>query len=472
MMHLMPTHKSSQSSGFIPIAMAILFALLWAIWIQPHTISLRHILLSLGSLLGIYVVINNRRLLVTKEAIPLYLIGALFVWIAFHLAFLSQNFTLQLEEFATIWKRIAWGTPFAIGLGLALGFLLTSLQSEDKGRAYQLRNMAWWILFLGVLTPTMIYLCRYLVMAIASKLGFQLPQALMILHPPSSWYIPKTGYVFFCIPALALSCASISSILRSNAKMNLWKIGIYVLSIIAVVAVFYLENIKNGIAYSVVLVLVLILQLLIHYARARSIKGLLAIVFVAGAFSLILAQHLHKNDSWNTVLADIKVANQLETIDHWKYRGDRGYPNNEFGKMVSVTNYERAAWAQVALEFIAERPQGYGLVLESFRHIGKEKWPESNLLQSHSGWLDLTLGIGIPGVALIILAAFLSIRSLSQCSGSLWSRPVIWLLSSIGLLMITTEVSQKVYLDALIFLILFSASLSLGSSQSNKAQNY
>jgi hypothetical protein len=38
--------------------------------------------------------------------------------------------------------------------------------------------------------------------------------------------------------------------------------------------------------------------------------------------------------------------------------------------------------------------------------------------------------------------------------------------------MITTEVSQKVYLDALIFLILFSASLSLGSSQSNKAENY
>jgi hypothetical protein len=185
-----------------------------------------------------------------------------------------------------------------------------------------------------------------------------------------------------------------------------------------------------------------------------------------------LAQHLHKNDSWNTVLADIKVANQLETIDHWKYRGDRGYPNNEFGKMVSVTNYERAAWAQVALEFIAERPQGYGLVLESFRHIGKEKWPDSNLLQSHSGWLDLTLGIGIPGVALIILAAFLSIHTLSQSAGSLWSRPVIWLLSSIGLLMITTEVSQKVYLDALIFLILFSASLSLGSSQSNKAENY
>jgi O-antigen ligase len=136
--------------------------------------------------------------------------------------------------------------------------------------------------------------------------------------------------------------------------------------------------------------------------------------------------------------------------------------------MVSITNYERAAWAQVAIDFIAERPLGYGLVLESFKHVGKEKWPESNLLQSHSGWLDLTLGIGIPGIVLIILASSLAMRNLVH-SKLIWSDPVIWTLSSIALLMVTTEVSQKVYLDALIYLILFAASLSLGMQQSNHA---
>ena len=212
---------------------------------------------------------------------------------------------------------------------------------------------------------------------------------------------------------------------------------------------------------------VLITQFVIYYLKRGSVRILLVIAFVVAAFALIVMLHLQKNDSWNTIFADIKVASQLETNGHWKYRGDRGYPNNEFGKMVSITNYERAAWAQVAIHFIIERPQGYGLVLESFRHIAKEKWPDSNLLQSHSGWLDLTMGIGIPGVLLILFAAGLSIRNLACYSESIWGSPFIWALSSIGLLMITTEVSQKVYLDAFIYCILFTASLSLGLRESS-----
>lgn len=467
----MPIYSSPKSPYFIPIVMVSFFALLWAIWIQPHTIFLRHSLLSLGSLIGIYIIINHRRTLLTKNALPIYLIGLLFVWIAVHLVFLGQNFTLQLEEFTTIWKRIAWGAPFAIGLGVALGFLSTSFQKEDKCRAHQLRSMCWWILFFGMLAPSLIFLCRYIAMEFANLFGFQLPKAMMILYPPSSWYIPKTGYVFFCLPALALACARISKIIRGESRASFWEISIYIFSIFSVVTVFYLENIKNGIAYSVILVLFLLIQLAIYYRKIWSIRSGFLIALIVSAFALILLQHLQKNDSWSTVFADIKVASQLETIEHWKYRGDRGYPNNELGKMVSVTNYERAAWAQVAVDFILERPQGYGLVLESFRHIGKEKWPESNLLQSHSGWLDLTLGIGIPGVLLIIFAASIAMRNLVRHSESLWSSPVIWVLSSIALLMVTTEVSQKVYLDALIYLILFAASLSLGMKQSTQVSH-
>lgn len=464
----MPIYSSPKLTRYAPIILVSFFALLWAIWIQPHTIFLRHSLLSLGSLIGIYVIINHRSTFLTKNAFPVYLIGLLFLWITAHLAFFSQNFTLQLEEFTTIWKRIAWGAPFAIGLGLTLGAPLLSLQGAEKGRAYLMRNVCWWILFAGMLAPALIYFCRYIAMVFAGLLGFQLPNALMILHPPSSWYIPKTGYVFFCLPALALACARLSVIIRGASRASFWEISIYIFSIFSVVTVFYMENIKNGIAYSVILVVFLLIQLAIHYRKIWSIRSGLLITLIVSAFALILLQHLQKNDSWSTVFADIKVASQLETIEHWKYRGDRGYPNNELGKMVSVTNYERAAWAQVAVDFILERPQGYGLVLESFRNIGKEKWPESNLLQSHSGWLDLTLGIGIPGVLLIIFAASLAMRNLARHSESLWSGPVIWVLSSIALLMVTTEVSQKVYLDALIYLILFGTSLSLGMQQSNQ----
>jgi hypothetical protein len=432
-----------------PIILAILFALLWTIWIQPHTLFLRHSLLTLGSLIGLYVIFNNYRVLFTRFAIPIYLIGLLFVWVIFHLLFLSENVSLQLDEFKSIWKRIAWGTPFAIGLGIALGSLFISSKKESNYGINKLQSHCWWILFLGMLAPAIIYLCRYLATTSADLSAAELPSAFMLLYPPSSWYIPKTGYVFFCIPTLALACAKLSTIFRGKSTLNYWHIAIFILSIFAVMSIFYLENFKNGIIYSVILVFVLITQFVVYYLKRGSLRILVAIAFVVSAFALIVMLHLQKNDSWNTLFADIKVASQLDTVDHWKYRGDRGYPNNEFGKMVSITNYERAAWAQVAVHFIIERPQGYGLVLESFKHIAKEKWPESNLLQSHSGWLDLTMGIGIPGILLILFAAGLSIRNLACYSESIWGSPFIWVLSSIGLLMITTEVSQKVYLEVL-----------------------
>jgi len=461
----MSFYSAQKLHRLAPIILVSLFALLWAIWIQPHTLFLRHSLLTLGSLIGLYVIFDNYRVLSTRSAIPIYLIGLLFVWVIFHLLFLSENVSLQLDEFKSIWKRIAWGVPFAIGLGIALGSLCIAMKNESNYSFRELQSLCWWILFVGMLAPAIIYLCRYLVTMSAGLSGAEPPRAFMLLYPPSSWYIPKTGYVFFCIPTLALACAKLSTIIRGKSTLNYWHIAIYILSIFAVMAVFYLEHIKNGILYSAVLVFVLIAQLVIHYLRLGSVRILLAIAFVVSAFTLIVMLHLQKNDSWNTLFADVKVASQLETVDHWKYRGDRGYPNNEFGKMVSITNYERAAWAQVAVHFIIERPQGYGLVLESFKHIAKEKWPDSNLLQSHSGWLDLTMGIGIPGVLLILLPAGLSMRNLARYPEFIWSGPWIWVLSSIVLLMITTEVSQKVYLDAFIYCILFAAALSLGMQE-------
>ena len=463
----MSFYSAQRLHRLTPIIMVSLFALLWAIWIQPHTIFLRHSLLTLGSLIGLYVIFNKYRILLAQRAIPIYLIGLLFVWIVFHLLFLSQNVSLQLEEFTSIWKRIAWGTPFAIGLGIVLASPFTSLANETQPCTNKLQNDCWWILFLGMLTPTLIYLCRFLATMIVDLSGVDFPSAFLLLYPPSSWYVPKTGYVFFCLPALVLACARLSTMIHGNSIIKYWHIAIYIFSIFAVMAVFYLDNIKNGIIYSVIFVFVLITQFVIYYLKRGSVRILLVIAFVVSAFALIVMLHLQKNDSWNTIFADIKVASQLETNDHWKYRGDRGYPNNEFGTMVSVTNYERAAWAKVAVNFIIERPQGYGLVWESFRHIAKEKWPESNLLQSHSGWLDLTVGIGIPGVLLILLAAGLSMRNLARYPEIIWSRPWIWVLSSIVLLMITTEVSQKVYLDAFIYCILFAAALSLGLQETS-----
>jgi hypothetical protein len=83
------------------------------------------------------------------------------------------------------------------------------------------------------------------------------------------------------------------------------------------------------------------------------------------------------------------------------------------------------------------------------------------LHQNHSGWLDLALGLGLPGIGLILGALILALK---QCTAV--PSPIgnfgFWLLLSLALLWCTTEVSQKVFFDWLVFAIAWVAALALG----------
>jgi hypothetical protein len=443
----------------VKLALVVLFALLWTILIQPHTTALRHILLTIGSLLGLYVMAKNKALLLSKSAAPVYLILALFAWITFHLFYLSTHYELQLEEYQTIWKRILWGLPFAVGLGIVLGQTYQKKEPSDKDLRFE--KMLQWIFMAGITAPTCIYLLRFGLMALAARFGWNLPEFAMILSPPSSWHIPKMAYIYFCLPALSLACGQIIHRMKSSNQNFYFSIAIYLLIIAAVFAVFYLENAKNGFAYASILAFAMLIKIRFN---KRSQWDLFKSVVIAGAVLAIiflLAQHVQKNDSWKTLLADIKVSQRLDDFDAWKNYGLHGYPVNETGGVVSGTNYLRAAWAQVALELIAEKPLGYGLIFKSFGAMALEKWPESTLDTSHSAWLDITLGIGVPGMAIILLSGLLGLVNAHRVTTYFWRSAAFWLLVSIALLMITTEVAREGYIEALLFLILWAAGLGL-----------
>lgn len=451
------------TSVVVKIALATLFALLWTIWIQPHTIALRQILLTVGSLLGLYVMSQNLRLFKTRRSIPIYLIGLLFVWVTFHLFFLSHQYELQLAEYFTIWKRIAWSVPFAIGLAITLS------QSTSQDESKVKYEGVWWIFYAGLIGPTVIYLIRTTLMFLAGKFDWNLPNFALHWDASSTWHITKMSIVFFCLPALAVASNQLVFIVKQKTRLPFCLSVLYFGSIFAVLTVFYLENTKNGIAYSVFLILVMLVRIVIHKKGQWHWcwrESLIATIFIITT-TFLLASHVQQNNSWKTLLADIKVADQIEQIDAWKDYGARGYPINELGKVVSGTNYLRAGWARVALGLIYEMPLGYGLVYKSFGHLASEKWPESALFQAHSAWLDLTLGIGIPGVFLLVLAGVLALKNARQTRPRFWSFIAFWMLVSIALLMTTTEVSQKIYIDALVFLILWTAGLGLNARSDN-----
>lgn len=448
-----------RSTDAVKLALVVIFALFWAILIQPHTTALRHILLTFGSFLGLYVMAKNKDLLISNSATPIYLILALFAWITFHLFFLSSHYELQLEEYKGIWKRTLWGFPFAIGLGIVLGQSFQNEEFSDKDLRFEKKIQ--WIFVAGITAPTFIYLLRFSLMSLAARSGWSLPDFAMILWHISSWHIPKMAYVFFCLPALAMACGQTIQLVKKPNQNFYFSITIYSGIIAAVFAVFYLENAKNGFAYASVLFFAMLIKIGLDKKSQWNLRKSILIASAVLAVVILLAQHVQQNDSWRTLFSDIKVAQRLDDIDAWKDYGVRGIPKNDMGKTVSVTNYVRAAWAQVALGFIAEKPLGYGLIFKSFGAMALEKWPESTLDTAHSAWLDLTLGIGIPGIALVFFSGLLALINTHRVTSSFWGSAAFWLLISIALLMITTEVARKGYVEALLFLILWTAGLGL-----------
>ena len=462
------TLHSASIGGIVKIVLVTVFALLWAIWIQPHTIALRHILLSVGSLMGLYVISHHLSLFRGRLALPIYLIGLLFVWVTFHLFFLSHQFSLQLDEYLSIWKRIIWGLPFAVGLGIVFG-LKNNHKRVERHEDLADEKVVWWIFYAGIVAPTFIYLMRSGLMLISQKFGLELSNSLIHFPITSTWHVPKMAWVFFCLPALALACGQCVRIACKQASYSFLAITIYIATIAAVLTVFFLENTKNGIVFSVALILAA-LAIIVFSKRARwRWHDSVVTTVVIFALFFVVNRHIEQNDSWKTLLADIKVAQQYKEIDSWKYYGAKGRPTNELGREVSITNYERAAWGLVGLDFINELPLGYGLVHESFGHFGKDKWPDSQLFQAHSAWLDLTLGIGIPGILLLIFAGALALKNAYQVAPRLWAGSACWLIGSIALLMTTTEVSRPVYVEALIFLVVWTSGLSLSTNYSSRS---
>ena len=460
----------SKTTNIITLALVISFAILWAIWIQPHTLALRHIALSLGSLLGLYVIVKNQSLMRSKASIPIYLIGLLFLWITFHLFFLSTKFELQLDEYLTIWKRIVWGAPFAIGLGIVLGSKQNPIGETQKVTKKQ-DSTSWWIFYLGIATPTLIYLTRATLMMMASKFGWALPNYAILLPNPSSWHIPKMGYIFFCLPALAIACSQFVIHFNQQSRFYIYYAGIYAATILAVFLVFYLENAKNGFAYAITLCLLMLAIISFKNRVNWGWRNGTILLVCFGVIGILLVQHVKQNDSWRTLFADIKVATQLDEIDAWKDYGARGIPKNEMGLEVSITNYTRAAWAQVAPQLIFERPFGYGLLYQSFGHFAKEKWPDSTLDTSHSAWLDITLAIGIPGIILLLTSVVLAFRTLLQKKSNAFTMGSIWMMLSIFLLMLTTEVARQVYIEAIFFIIFLVTGMGISSSNRESLKN-
>lgn len=454
------------------------FVVLYAVWILPGVVGFRNTALVLGALTGLFPIYHYRTLLIQKCALPIWLMLALFVWATCHLLFLAQDFPAQLLEFKRIWKYAAIGAVFALGLGLSLGNSAqqSSMSPTKAGTQAKPPSRYWLLVYLGLSLPALTYLLKYVLAIMAGDWGLSLPAYLKIYHNSQPFYIPKTDYVAFCLPPLAIALGCLKQMLQAKSPPSKlqWLIGIgsYGGLFATTLFLFHAQNIKNGMAYAAMCVAVLILLVLFQYSQTSVAKRLLLATVILVLTTLVLSPHIQKNDSWKTLIADANVALQTEQYQHWKYAGDQGYPKNTLGQVVSPTNYERVAWLKVGLSLSSQLPLGYGLIEDSFKKLAKARWPEvsPNLSHSHSGWLDIALAIGWPGLALILVALLFLIAQ-SATVAAPWSQVVCWAPLSILLLWCTTEVSATVTFAALIFWICLCGGLIIRAPKATAKSN-
>jgi O-antigen ligase len=216
--------------------------------------------------------------------------------------------------------------------------------------------------------------------------------------------------------------------------------------------------------FSVLLIIIFIIALFIKSSKNIKYINITIIIFLLAFLGALSAVHIQKNDAWKYFFADAKVSLQINEYDNWKYAGEKGYPPNELKRLVTPTNYERIVWAIVGAKLVYENPFGYGLIENSFRPVVNKKWPESSkaLSHSHSGWIDLALGIGIPGFCLIFFSLLIA-SGQSLRTPLPWAILGVWVLPALGLAWITTELSNSGSFDSLIFFIVLVSAINSAS---------
>jgi hypothetical protein len=446
-----------QPSGLLMTSLCVLFAILYGVFILPNTVFVRNFCLISGAILSLPIIISNRRILYQWRAMPILLIIFLLVWVVIHLFCFSADYPRQYQELVKIWKKIAISIPFALGLGL--GLLSYSKNPQQA-------NWYWKIIYIGFLLPAATYFVKFGATYLGNRYGIAIPIFLVLDgdHLGSKFGISRAWYVFFCLPVAAMSIGILLTNLK-NKTLTFGKSLAYLLCIPLTLLIFYIENDRLGTFFGFTLIVIAASIFGSSLIQNRSIESLAALLLMLIVSFYISWISFKQSTQWKNIFSDVKVAiEQIDKNSVWRdpYVKIEEWPTNELGRAAYSSNYLRVSWFIAGVDFVIDRPMGYGLLSLSFGELGKERWPEAKMSWSHSAWLDFTLGYGVPGLALFFVAFLLSWLN-SKNAVTPWFVIGRWGLPVICAVFLVKEVSSEVFVNAFIFLIVLSSTLSLNS---------
>jgi hypothetical protein len=204
-----------------------------------------------------------------------------------------------------------------------------------------------------------------------------------------------------------------------------------------------------------------------HYSQFYKVTFIsLAAICLITAIAYVDARN--SNSKLANSMADIDFILNHDTTGAWRWDGsDKGiYPpiNSLSQRPVSGTTYERVSWFREGLSFLKDYPLGLGYTGNAFAYYMRDKYPGSQSTKTHSGWLDFGLGAGIMGVLFIWLAmGVIYTRACVQTNSSyqyeIMRRYLLWALSTMLLLWLIAELSDREFIEHFFFMLAFFSSL-------------
>ncbi len=431
-------------------SLAIIAAGLLAIWPIPHTIAIRNILLVIGFFLSLPAILRQRDLFTFTKSLPIIFIALLFFWLLFHYQFFSWDSAAQLDELKSVWLRAFLAACIALALALLM----------------PLRQSWMYAIYLGIISPVLIYFYSYVQLVLKSQ------QLLHLNFPGLVEHKIVLGYagILFIATSLAVFLRWLSY--KSIDKYQRGLIGFFLLvGVVLSLISFVLVNTRNGIGAFIILLSVWVFVYSIQSVKLKKYFIPLAILIsIIGIAGYGVHKHLKLNQQWNTFIEDVAIGHQIDEYPHWQ-NNSKGYPNNSVG-MVNVSTYERTAWATAGIRYLNQYPLGAGVLGDSLKRMAAKNGVESHSLRfSHSGWIDLTMAIGIPGFLLILLSMLSSFYWALKSRTEIASVSIWWLLAIALYWLIAELATNKHFVEMLIFMLIFIGAVNSFSANESNPKN-
>jgi hypothetical protein len=385
-----------------------------------------------------------------------------------HLFFFSTERNYQLQELLGVWSRAFLSIPIGISFGLILVTYSRSIaRTPDVIKNTPVSIILIILFFLALNFTNIVFFITYVFEAI------KLNQAYIKEFYRFS-YNAKTPFVISCALSIPLSLillyqSLIGSLQKFWMPLSIVSISLSLFSI-------YFANTKNGFFIFTLCITQFIYFILFTKRRSNNLsskRNIFVGVLILSSFIAISYFHIKNNPSLTKVFEEIKIGVDIQKFEYWKDRQKFPHPTFEDGTEVNGSAYERSAWFIAGIHLIPKYPQGYGLLTHSFGRLAKKEWADFNhpiigrtYLATHSGWMDMALGVGIVGITFLWIPLGIAWwRSLK--SNDLMNSYARRSIPIIFITYLTAEVAGAHFSELLIFMIAFYSGVTLIPPETN-----